>query len=197
MNSLSKNKKIDVDIDTMVSIIEPHNSNNDLILTKTKSLVFQEIVNLIEQKNFLARENSMSQGLVVLFSGHAGTGKTMSAEYLAYLLGLSIYRIDLSQVVSEYISETEKNLKKIFDAAEDAGAILLFDEADILFGKRSQVKDSHDKYSNVEVNYLLQRIEAYWGLVVLSTNKTRNLQKQHIPNLGFIVDFPHDLKKLR
>ena len=103
-------------------------------------------------------------------SGASGTGKTLAAEVLANDLRLDLYRIDLSQVVSKYIGETEKNLRRVFDAAEDGGAILLFDEADALFGKRSEVKDSHDRYANIEVGYLLQRMEAYRGLAILTTN---------------------------
>ena len=114
----------------------------------------------------------MSRGLGIsaLFAGDSGTGKTMAAEVLANQLRLDLYRIDLSAVVSKYIGETEKNLRRVFDAAEDGGAILFFDEADALFGKRSEVKDSHDRYANIEINYLLQRMEAYRGLAILATN---------------------------
>jgi SpoVK/Ycf46/Vps4 family AAA+-type ATPase len=110
------------------------------------------------------RRQSRGLGVAVLFSGGSGTGKTLAAEVLAAELALDLYRIDLSSVVSKYIGETEKNLRRVFDAAEDSGAILLFDEADALFGKRSEVKDSHDRYANIEVSYLLQRMEAYSGL---------------------------------
>ena len=109
-------------------------------------------------------------GISALFAGPSGTGKTMAAEVLASELRLDLYRIDLASVVSKYIGETEKNLRRVFDAAEDSGAILLFDEADALFGKRSEVKDSHDRYANIEVSYLLQRMEAYRGLAILTTN---------------------------
>ena len=109
-------------------------------------------------------------GISALFAGESGTGKTMAAEVIADELGLDLYRIDLSAVVSKYIGETEKNLRRLFDAAEDGGAILFFDEADALFGKRSEVKDSHDRYANIEINYLLQRMEAYRGLAILATN---------------------------
>ena len=114
----------------------------------------------------------MSRGLGIsaLFAGESGTGKTMAAEVIANELRLDLYRIDLSAVVSKYIGETEKNLRRLFDAAEDGGAILFFDEADALFGKRSEVKDSHDRYANIEINYLLQRMEAYRGLAILATN---------------------------
>ncbi len=199
MKSLSKNQKINMDIDTMVSIIKPHNSCNNLILKKTKSLIFHEIVNLIKQKNFHIGDSSMNQGLVVLFTGRGATGKTHVIKCLADYLDLTIFRIDLSQVVNKYMGETEKNLKRIFDAAEDGGAILLFDEADALFDKRSNIKDGNDDYSNVVVSYLLQRVETYRGLVILTTNmksnKISNLQREHIPNLQFIADFPCDLEE--
>jgi SpoVK/Ycf46/Vps4 family AAA+-type ATPase len=114
----------------------------------------------------------------------------MSAEVIANHLQLNLYRIDLSQVVSKYIGETEKNLRKLFDAAEDGGVLLFFDEADALFGKRSQVKDSHDRYANIETNYLLQRLETYQGLAILATNALSSLDDAFIRRLRFIVKFP-------
>jgi SpoVK/Ycf46/Vps4 family AAA+-type ATPase len=129
-------------------------------------------------------------GISVLFAGESGTGKTMAAEVIANELGLLLYRIDLSAVVSKYIGETEKNLRKLFDAAEDGGAILFFDEADALFGKRSEVKDSHDRYANIEINYLLQRMEAYRGLAILATNMKAALDSAFLRRLRFVVNFP-------
>ena len=129
-------------------------------------------------------------GAAALFAGPSGTGKTLAAEVLAADLGLDLYRIDLSQVVSKYIGETEKNLSRIFRAAEDGGAILLFDEADALFGKRSEVKDSHDRYANVEVSYLLQRMEAYRGLAILTTNQKSALDTAFLRRLRYVVTFP-------
>jgi len=129
-------------------------------------------------------------GISALFAGESGTGKTMAAEVLANALHLDLYRIDLSAVVSKYIGETEKNLRRVFDAAEDGGAILLFDEADALFGKRSEVKDSHDRYANIEVSYLLQRMEAYSGLAVLTTNHKEGLDSAFQRRLRFVVHFP-------
>lgn len=129
-------------------------------------------------------------GTASLFWGDSGTGKTLAAEVLAGALGLPLYRIDLSAVVSKYIGETEKNLARLFDAAEDAGAILLFDEADALFGKRSDVKDSHDRYANIEVSYLLQRMEAYSGLAILTTNHKTALDAAFLRRLRFVVHFP-------
>jgi hypothetical protein len=128
-------------------------------------------------------------GISVLFTGDSGTGKTMAAEVLANALRLDLYRIDLSAVVSKYIGETEKNLRRLFDAAEDGGAILFFDEADALFGKRSEVKDSHDRYANIEINYLLQRIEAYRGLAILATNMKSALDTAFMRRLRFVVTF--------
>src|ERR1041385_3292763 len=114
----------------------------------------------------------------------------MAAEVIANDLRLNLFRIDLSAVVSKYIGETEKNLRRLFDAAEDGGAILFFDEADALFGKRSEVKDSHDRYANIEINYLLQRIEAYRGLAILTTNMKGAMDKAFLRRLRFVVDFP-------
>jgi SpoVK/Ycf46/Vps4 family AAA+-type ATPase len=129
-------------------------------------------------------------GLSALFAGPSGTGKTLAAEVMAGELRLDLYRIDLSAVVSKYIGETEKNLKQVFDAAEEGGALLLFDEADALFGKRGEVKDSHDRYANIEVGYLLQRMEAYRGLAILTTNLKSSLDKAFQRRLRFSVNFP-------
>jgi ATPase family associated with various cellular activities (AAA)/Winged helix domain, variant len=128
-------------------------------------------------------------GISVLFSGPSGTGKTTAAEVIANALNLDLYRVELSNVVSKYIGETEKQLKRIFDAAESCGAILLFDEADALFGKRSEVKDSRDRYANQEVSYLLQRMETFSGLAILTTNLKDSIDKAFIRRLRYIVDF--------
>ncbi len=130
------------------------------------------------------------RGLSALFNGPSGTGKTLAAEILARHLDLDLFRIDLSGVVSKYIGETEKNLRRVFDAAEASGAILFFDEADALFGKRSEVKDSHDRYANIEVNYLLQRMEDYRGLAILATNMKSHLDQAFLRRLRFLVEFP-------
>ena len=137
-----------------------------------------------------AAQGARGLGIATLFWGDSGTGKTLAAEVIASGLGLALYRIDLSAVVSKYIGETEKNLRKVFDAAEEAGAILLFDEADALFGKRSEVKDSHDRYANIEVSYLLQRMEAYGGLAILTTNHKAALDAAFQRRLRFVVHFP-------
>jgi SpoVK/Ycf46/Vps4 family AAA+-type ATPase len=136
-------------------------------------------------------------GISALFAGPSGTGKTMAAEVLANELELDLYRVDLSRVVSKYIGETEKNLGRVFDAAETAGALLLFDEADALFGKRSEVRDSHDRYANIEVSYLLQRMEAYRGVSVLTTNLKDALDRAFLRRIRFVVDFPFPDADLR
>jgi SpoVK/Ycf46/Vps4 family AAA+-type ATPase len=130
-------------------------------------------------------------GISALFAGESGTGKTMAAEVIANALDVALYRIDLSAVVNKYIGETEKNLSRMFDAAEQGGAILLFDEADALFGKRSEVKDSHDRYANIEINYLLQRMESFRGLAILATNMKSALDAAFLRRLRFVVNFPY------
>jgi hypothetical protein len=137
-----------------------------------------------------SKKGSRGLGISTVFSGASGTGKTMAAEVLAAELRLDLYRIDLSAVVSKYIGETEKNLKRVFDAAEDGGSVLLFDEADALFGKRSEVKDSHDRYANVEVSYLLQRMESYQGLAILTTNMKSAIDPAFLRRIRFVVQFP-------
>jgi SpoVK/Ycf46/Vps4 family AAA+-type ATPase len=129
-------------------------------------------------------------GIGALFVGASGTGKTMAAEVLAKHLNLGLYRIDLSALVSKYIGETEKNLRAVFEAAEQGGAILLFDEADALFGKRSDVNDSHDRYANVEVGFLLQQIEAFRCLTILASNGATPLDPALLRRLTFVVRFP-------
>jgi AAA+ superfamily predicted ATPase len=136
------------------------------------------------------RSLARTQGLKVLFAGESGTGKTMAAQVLAAELGLDLFRVDLATVVSKYIGETEKNLERIFTAADGSNAILFFDEADALFGKRSEVSDSHDRYANIEVAYLLQRMEAYPGAAILATNFKRNIDDAFVRRLDFVIDFP-------
>jgi hypothetical protein len=136
------------------------------------------------------RTVARTQGLKVLFAGESGTGKTMAAQVLAAELGLDIFRVDLATIVSKYIGETEKNLERIFTAADGSNAILFFDEADALFGRRSEVSDSHDRYANIETAYLLQRMEAYAGAVILATNFKQNIDDAFIRRLDFVIDFP-------
>lgn len=168
----------------------------DLILPDAPRQLLREIATQVRHQLTVcerwgfARKSSRGLGVPVLFAGESGTGKTMAAEVLARELGLELFRIDLSAVVSKYIGETEKNLARLFDAAEDSGAILLFDEADALFGKRSEVRDSHDRYANIEVSYLLQRMEAYRGLAILTTNQKAALDSAFQRRLRFVVNFP-------
>jgi SpoVK/Ycf46/Vps4 family AAA+-type ATPase len=133
---------------------------------------------------------SLGKGLSALFVGPSGTGKTMAAEVIAGELGLDLFKIDLSCLVSKYIGETEKNLSRVFEEAEQSNAILFFDEADSVFGKRSEVKDSHDRYANIEVNYLLQRMEEYEGVVILASNYQKNIDEAFTRRIRFIVEFP-------
>ncbi len=131
-----------------------------------------------------------ARGITALFAGPSGTGKTLAAEVVAGALGCDLQRIDLAGVVDKYIGETEKHLRTIFDAAESSGALLFFDEADALFGKRTDVRDSHDRYANIEVDYLLQRMEDYPGLAVLATNRKSALDPAFLRRLRFVLEFP-------
>ena len=168
----------------------------DLVLPKPQLETLQQISSHVQQRSKVyadwgfAAKSSRGLGISALFAGASGTGKTMAAEVLANDLKLDLYRIDLSQVVSKYIGETEKNLRRVFDAAEQGGAILLFDEADALFGKRSEVRDSHDRYANVEISYLLQRMEEYSGLAILTTNLKEALDPAFLRRIRFVVHFP-------
>ena len=167
-----------------------------LVLPKEQMDQMQEICNQVEYRSLVyekwgfEKRLSLGKGLNVLFSGPPGSGKTMAAEVIANEIGLEIYKIDVSQVVSKYIGETEKNLEEIFKEAETSNAILFFDEADALFGKRSEVKDAHDRYANVEIGYLLQRMEEYDGIVILATNLNQNIDEAFLRRLHFNVNFP-------
>lgn len=169
---------------------------NDLVLPETEKKLLRQIHDQVGQRHLVYecwgfnRRLNRGLGISALFAGESGTGKTLAAEVIAHELKLNLYRIDLSQVVSKYIGETEKNLRKLFDAAEDGGTILFFDEADALFGKRSEVKDSHDRFANIEINYLLQRMETYHGLAILATNMKSALDHAFMRRLRFIVNFP-------
>jgi hypothetical protein len=183
-------------LDDLAQRIRPVATWEDLVLPAQQLMILREIASHVRQRwkvygewGFSSKSSS-ALGVSALFSGESGTGKTMAAEVLASELRLDLYRIDLSQVVSKYIGETEKNLRRVFDAAEDGGAILLFDEADALFGKRSEVKDSHDRYANIEISYLLQRMEAYRGLAILTTNMRSALDRAFLRRIGFMVQFP-------
>lgn len=168
----------------------------DIILPADQLAILREIVATVRGRPQVLEQWGVGQKLAssaavtVLFAGDPGTGKTMAAEVIANELNLDLYKIDLSTVVSKYIGETEKNLEKIFGEAESSNAILFFDEADAIFGKRSEVKDAHDRYANIEISYLLQRMEAYDGVTILATNLRANLDEAFTRRLQFAVDFP-------
>ena len=183
-------------LDNLAHRIEPVAAWDDLVLPKAQKQILREIAIHVRHRHQVyqawgfAGKSTRGLGISAVFAGASGTGKTMAAEVLANELRLDLYRIDLSQVVSKYIGETEKNLRRVFDTAEEGGAILLFDEADALFGKRSEVKDSHDRYANIEVSYLLQRMESYRGLAILTTNMKQALDPAFLRRIRFVVQFP-------
>ncbi|HEY0100568.1 MAG TPA: ATP-binding protein [Pyrinomonadaceae bacterium] len=183
-------------LDDLAQRIEPIARWSDLVLPEHQTRSLLEIAAHVRQRSRVyetwgfAAAGARGLGISALFAGASGTGKTMAAEVIARELRLDLYKIDLSQVVSKYIGETEKNLRRVFDAAEEGGAVLLFDEADALFGKRSDVKDSHDRYANIEISYLLQRMESYRGLAILTTNMKTSLDTAFMRRLRFVVQFP-------
>jgi hypothetical protein len=183
-------------LDDLARRIEPAATWSDIVLPAGSVKTLREIAGQVRQRAMVyekwgfAAKSARGLGISALFAGASGTGKTMAAEVLANELNLDLYQIDLSALVSKYIGETEKNLRRVFDAAEEGGAILLFDEADALFGKRSEVNDSHDRYANIEVSYLLQRMESYRGLAILTTNMKESLDTAFLRRLRFVVQFP-------
>ena len=190
-------------VGTLAQRIEPHYTWDDIILSGDVRGDLEALVAQVRYRKDVyrrwgfARRLPRGRGVTALFSGPSGVGKTMAAEVVARELALDLYNIDLSGVVSKYIGETEKNLRRVFDAAEGAGAVLFFDEADALFGKRTEVKDSHDRYANIEVSYLLQRMEAYTGLAILATNMKSHLDTAFMRRLRFIIDIPFPDYSLR
>jgi len=183
-------------LENLAQRIEPGAGWDDLVLPPLQAQAVRRIALHVRHRATVydswgfADKSSRGLGISALFAGVSGTGKTMAAEVLANELQLDLYRIDLASVVNKYIGETEKNLRRVFDAAESSGALLLFDEADALFGKRSEVKDSHDRYANIEVSYLLQRMEAYRGLAILTTNLKGALDPAFLRRIRFVVQFP-------
>jgi len=183
-------------LEDLAQRIVPTAGWDDLILPEPQKQMLRQLADQVRHRLKVYETWGFSDkdrrglGISALFAGGSGTGKTLAAEVLARELALDLYRIDLSTVVSKYIGETEKNLRQVFDAAEEGGVLLLFDEADALFGKRSDVKDSHDRYANIEVGYLLQRMETYQGLAILTTNLKSALDKAFQRRLRFIVNFP-------
>jgi SpoVK/Ycf46/Vps4 family AAA+-type ATPase len=189
---LQSNRKLE----TLARKITPHYTWGDIVLPPDPMRQLREICNQVKYRARVLdewgfdRKLSLGKGLNVLFAGPSGTGKTMAAEIMAGELELDLYRIDLSTVISKYIGETEKNLARIFDEAETSNAILFFDEADALFGKRSEVRDSHDRYANIEISYLLQRMELYDGMAILATNLHKNMDDAFVRRMHFTVEFP-------
>lgn len=183
-------------LSALATKIEPRYGWEEIVLPDDTRRQLGEMVETVRHRPRVYHEwgfgekMALGKGLNALFAGESGTGKTMAADIIAGALGLDLYKIDLSGVVSKYIGETEKNLNRIFQEAETSNAILFFDEADALFGKRSEVKDSHDRYANVEISYLLQRMEAFGGIVILATNLRGNLDEAFTRRLHFVVEFP-------
>ncbi len=183
-------------LDELAQQIPPAADWENLVLPDSQREILREVAAHVRQRITVYQtwgfgaKNSRGLGISALFSGSSGTGKTLAAEVLAQELRLDLYRIDLSSVVSKYIGETEKNLRRVFDAAEYGGAILLFDEADALFGKRSEVKDARDRYANIEVSYLLQRMESYPGLAILTTNLKSAIDPAFLRRIRFVTQFP-------
>ena len=182
-------------LDKLAERIESKLTWDDLVLPPLQKQTLKQISAHVRQKARVyenwgfAAKNRRGLGITALFSGPSGTGKTFAAGVIANELNLDLYKIELSSIVSKYIGETEKSLQRIFDAAESGGVILLFDEADSIFGKRSEVKDSKDRYANLEVSYLLQRMESYSGLAILTTNLQSNLDSAFLRRLRFVTQF--------
>lgn len=183
------------DLGDLAQRLEPSADWDELALPEKVLAQLREIAAQVAHRSAVygewgsERHLARGPGISALFAGPPGTGKTMAAEVLATELDLGLYRIDLSRVVGKYIGETEKNLRRLFDAAEPGGAILFFDEVDTLFGKRSGVKDSHDRYASIEINYLVQRMEEYRGLAILATNRKADLDVAFLRHIRFVVTF--------
>ncbi len=187
--------RADLDLGALAQPVTPRFTLDELMLPAAQAGQVQEIIaamnNLTRTHHDWGTARPWSEGgLAVLFAGPPGTGKTMAAEAIASELQLPLYRIDLSQVVNKYIGETEKNLRRLFDAADAADLILFFDEADALFGKRTEVKDAHDRYANLEISYLLERMERFKGLAILATNRRKDLDDAFLRRLRFLIEFP-------
>ncbi len=190
-------------LDAMAERIAPRFSWNDIVLPDDITGDLRAIAAQVRHRAAVYGDGGFDRKLVrgrgvsAMFAGPSGVGKTMAAEVIAGELDLNLYRIDLSQVISKYIGETEQNLRRVFDAAEAGGAVLFFDEADALFGKRSEVKDSHDRYANIEISYLLQRMETYSGLAILATNLKSHIDTAFLRRLRFVIDLPFPDASLR
>jgi SpoVK/Ycf46/Vps4 family AAA+-type ATPase len=183
-------------LDSLATRVPARSTWDDLVLPHAAINSLRELCDRVVHRHTVLKQWGLDKrtngrlGVNALFAGPSGTGKTMAAQVIAHELGLELFAIDLSGVVSKYIGETEKNLDAIFRAAEGTDAVLLFDEADALFGKRSEVRDSHDRYANLEVSYLLQRMEAHDGVAILATNLRQNLDEAFLRRLAFTIRFP-------
>ena len=183
--------------------VTPYYTWTDIVLPEDKLLQLKEICSYIRHKHIVYfawgfdKKMALGRGLNILFSGPSGTGKTMAADIIAHEFNLDMYKIDLSSIVSKYIGETEKNLERIFKETSSGNMVLFFDEADALFGKRSEVKDAHDRYANIEINYLLQKMEEQEGIVILATNLSRNIDDAFLRRMHFTVEFPFPDEKQR
>ncbi|OEU82549.1 MAG: hypothetical protein BA873_11520 [Desulfobulbaceae bacterium C00003063] len=194
--------ELELDPGELAQKVVPRFEDEELILPPRQHVQFREIIRAMKS---LTRVHYgwgtdrvwNESGISVLFAGPPGSGKTMGAEILAIKLDLPMFRIDLSQVVNKYIGETEKNLKRLFDAADISDIILFFDEADALFGRRTDVKDAHDRYANLEISYLLERMERFKGLAILATNRKKDLDEAFLRRLRYIIDFPLPEKEQR
>ncbi len=190
-------------LEDLAQRVIPQHGFERLVLPESQHRTLRALVGQVRNKARvhydwgLSEHGERGHGTSAIFAGPSGVGKTMGAEAIACELGLDLFRIDLSAVVSKYIGETEENLRRVFDAAESGGAILLFDEADALFGKRTEVKDSHDRHANIEVSYLLQRMEAYGGLSILTTNLRKSIDDAFLRRVQFVVEFPFPDAELR
>jgi SpoVK/Ycf46/Vps4 family AAA+-type ATPase len=189
-------------IDRLARRIRPMRTWDDIVLSPARLSMLHEIVAQYRHADVVYERwgytASPSRGQVALFSGPSGTGKTLAAEIIAGELGLDLFKLDLSAVVSKYIGETDQNLDRVFDAASAGNVVLFFDEADALFGKRSEVNDARDRYANIEVSYLLQRLESYDGLVTLATNLERNIDQAFLRRIQLRVEFaPPDVDERR
>ena len=178
-------------------------SLKDIVLPVDRKILLEDVINFVKNKNEVyydwgfKEKMGFGSGLNLLFTGESGTGKTMAAAIIANELEMEIFKIDLSLLVSKYIGETEKNINRIFHEAKTSNAIIFFDEADAIFGKRTEIKDAHDRYANVEVSYLLQKLEEHDEIVILASNLKHNIDDAFIRRMHFIVEFPFPNEKER
>ena len=187
--------RANIDLGALAQPVVPRFERADLMLPSRQARQIDELIHAAEQLTTVHHDWGTARawnesGISTLFAGASGTGKTMAAEVIASAVGLPLFRIDLSQVVNKYIGETEKNLRRLFDVADSTEVLLFFDEADALFGKRTEVKDAHDRYANLEISYLLERMERFRGVAILATNRKRDLDEAFLRRLRFLVDFP-------